>query len=433
MIWNKEMECMDRASMEALQLERLKETVARAYNHIPFYRKSLEEKGVRPEDIQTLADVAKLPFTKKQDLRDNYPYGLFAVPLKDIVRLHASSGTTGKPIVEGYTKNDLDVWSEGLARIAAMATVTNEDVVQIAFGYGLFTGGFGLHYAIEKVGATVVPMSSGNSEKQIMLMRDFGTTVLIATPSYALHLAEVARKMGLDPKKDLKVRVGMFGGEPCSPGMAEAIRDLWGMRVTDNYGLTEVGGPGVSGDCGMSEGQHINEDLFLAEIIDPDTGEVLPYGEEGELVITTLKKEGCPVLRYRTRDITRLMAEPCPCGRTTIRMKKIRGRSDDMLIIKGVNVFPSQIEAVLSEVAGTSMHYQMIVTKQGFSDALEVKVELEPEYFTDDWRKLKAIEQDFLRVLKRVVGIECKITLVSPRTLERTAGKSKRVLDLRDK
>ncbi len=417
--------------MEALQLERLQETVARVYRQVPFYRKALDEKGLRPEDIRSLADVSKLPFTTKQDLRDNYPYGLFALPLKDVVRLHGSSGTTGKPIVVGYTRQDLDDWSELLARIITQATVGSEDVTQIAFGYGLFTGGFGLHYGMEKVGATVVPMSSGNSEKQIMLMQDFGTTALVSTPSYALHLVEVAQKMGIDPKKDLNLRVGLFGGEPCSQGMEAALQELWGIRVTDNYGLTEVGGPGVSGDCGLGEGQHISEDFYLAEIIDPDTCEVLPYGEEGELVITTLRKEACPVLRYRTRDITRLMPEPCACGRTTLRMKKIRGRSDDMLIIKGVNVFPSQIEAVLAEVAAVAMHYQMVVTKEGYSDALEIKVELEPAYFTDDWRQLKEIEKSILRVLKRIVGIECKITLVSPQSLERTAGKAKRVLDLR--
>jgi phenylacetate-CoA ligase len=432
MIWNKERECMERPAIEALQLERLRETVARAYRQIPFYRKALDEKGVSPEDIKTLADVSRLPFTVKQDLRDNYPYGLFALPLRQVVRLHGSSGTTGKPIVVGYTQRDLEDWSELLARVITQATVSAQDITQIAFGYGLFTGGFGLHYGMEKVGATVVPMSSGNSEKQIMLMKDFGVTALVSTPSYALHLAEVAQSMGIDPKKDLNVRVGLFGGEPCSHGMEAALRELWGVRVTDNYGLTEVGGPGVSGDCGLGEGQHISEDFYLAEIIDPDTCEVLPYGEEGELVITTLQKEACPVLRYRTRDITRLMPEPCPCGRTTIRMKKIRGRSDDMLIIKGVNVFPSQIEVVLGEVAAVAMHYQMVVTKEGYSDALEIKVELEPAYFTDDWRKLKEIEKNILRVLKRVVGIECKITLVSPQSLERTAGKAKRVLDLRN-
>jgi phenylacetate-CoA ligase len=432
MIWNKEMECLERPALEALQLERLQKTVARVYQQIPFYRKALDEKGVSPTDIKTLADVSKLPFTVKQDLREHYPYGLFASPLKDVVRIHGSSGTTGKPIVVGYTRQDLDDWSELLARVIAQATVGPEDVTQIAFGYGLFTGGFGLHYGMEKVGATVVPMSSGNSEKQIMLMRDFGVTALVSTPSYALHLAEVAEKMGIDPKKDLKVRVGLFGGEPCSQGMEIALRQLWGMRVTDNYGLTEVGGPGVSGDCGLGEGQHISEDFYLVEIIDPDTCQVLPYGEEGELVITTLQKEACPVLRYRTRDITRLMPEPCACGRTTLRMKKIRGRSDDMLIIKGVNVFPSQIEAVLSEVAAVAMHYQMVVTKDGYTDALEIKVELEPACFTDDWRQLKEIEKNILRVLKRVVGLECKITLVSPQSLERTAGKAKRVLDLRN-
>lgn len=430
MIWDKQHECMDRKALQELQLARLQQTVERVYNKVPFYREAFDKIGVKPEDITSLQDVRKLPFTTKAALRDNYPYGLFAASLKETVRIHASSGTTGKPIVVGYTRNDMETWTNLVARVISMAGVTDEDVTQICFGYGFFTGGFGLHYGMERVGATVVPASSGNTEKQIMLMKDFGTTALVSTPSYALYMAEVAKNMGIDPKS-LPVRVGLFGGEPCTENMSREIQEQWGIKVTDNYGLTEVMGPGVAGECCEEPGMHINEDHFLVEIIDPVTEEPLEYGEEGELVITPLTKEAFPVLRYRTRDITVLNPEPCRCGRTTVRMKKIKGRSDDMLIIKGVNVFPSQIEAVLMQVQETAPHYQIVVSKKGFLDELEIKVELRPEWFTDNYKELLAIEEKIHRYLRKILGIGAKVTLVAPNSLERTTGKAKRVVDLR--
>lgn len=432
MIWDKTGECLDRNSLRQLQLQRLKETVNKVYANVPYYRQAFDEAGVRPGDITTLEDVARLPFTTKAALRDNYPYGLFAVPLKEVVRIHASSGTTGKPIVVGYTRNDMEIWTSMVARIITMAGVTDRDVAQICFGYGFFTGGFGLHYGMERVGATVVPASSGNTEKQIILMQDFGTTALVATPSYALYMAETAQSMGIDPA-GLPLKVGLFGGEPCTENMEREIAARWKIKVTDNYGLTEVLGPGVAGECCQEPGLHINEDHFLVEVIDPDTGKTLDYGEEGELVFTSLTKEAFPIIRYRTRDISVLNPEPCRCGRTTARMRKIKGRTDDMLIIKGVNVFPSQVETVLMEVEGTTPHYEMVVTKQGFLDALEIRVEIRPEWFSDNYREIIGIEQKISRGLQRVLGLEAKVTLVGPNSIERTAGKAKRVLDLRNK
>lgn len=432
MIWDKTCECMERTALRQLQLKRLQDTVQRVYAKVPYYRQAFDEVGVKPEDIKHLEDVSKLPFTTKAALRDNYPYGLFAVPLKEVVRLHASSGTTGKPIVGGYTRNDLETWTNLVARVITQAGVGANDVTQICFGYGFFTGGFGLHYGMERVGATVVPASSGNTEKQINIIRDFGTTALVATPSYALYMAEVAKSMGVDPAS-LGVRTGLFGGEPCSENMAKEINARWGMKVTDNYGLTEVMGPGVAGECKEEPGQHISEDHFLAEIIDPETGVPLPYGQEGELVLTPLTREAFPVIRYRTRDISVLNPEPCKCGRTTVRMRKIKARTDDMLIIKGVNVFPTQVEAVLAEVEGTSPHFQMVVTKQGFLDAMEVRVEIRPEWFSDDYREIVGIANKIEKGLHRVIGLDAKITLVAPNSIERTTGKAKRVIDLRDK
>lgn len=430
MIWDKHYECMDRKALQEIQLVRLKQTVERVYNKVPFYREGFDKIGVKPEDIKSLQDLRKLPFTTKAALRDNYPYGLFAASLKETVRIHASSGTTGKPIVVGYTRNDMETWTNLVARVISMAGVTDEDVTQICFGYGFFTGGFGLHYGMERVGSTVVPASSGNTEKQIMLMKDFGTTALVSTPSYALYMAEVAKSIGIDPKS-LSVRVGLFGGEPCTENMSQEIQNQWGIKVTDNYGLTEVMGPGVAGECCEEPGMHINEDHFLVEIIDPVTEEPLEYGEEGELVITPLTKEAFPVIRYRTRDITVLNPEPCRCGRTTVRMKKIKGRSDDMLIIKGVNVFPSQIESVIMQVQETAPHYQIIVSKKGYLDELEIKVELRPESFTDNYKELIAIEENIHRYLRKILGIGAKVILVAPNSLERTTGKAKRVVDLR--
>lgn len=432
MIWDERHECMDREELRSLQLQRLKETVTRVYNRVPFYRTAMDQAGVKPGDINTLADVTKLPFTDKTALRDNYPYGLFAVPRRDVLRVHASSGTTGKPTVVGYTRGDLETWSELVARIVSMAGVTDEDTVQITFGYGLFTGAFGLHYGLEKVGATIVPASVGNTKRQIMLMQDFGTTALVGTPSYSLHLAETARGMGVDPA-GLGVRVGLFGSEAWTESMRGELERIWNMKATDNYGLSEIMGPGVAGECTMAPGMHINEDHFLVEVIDPETGEQLPCGREGELVITTLTKEALPILRYRTRDITVLTEEKCPCGRTLARMRKVCGRTDDMLIISGVNVFPSQIETVLMNMNGLAPHYQIVVDKKGYLDFMEVQVELTDEMFTGHFRDLEALEEKIKQKIFSVLSINCKVRLLEPRSLARSEGKAKRVIDKRPK
>ncbi|MFZ5596710.1 MAG: phenylacetate--CoA ligase family protein [Bacillota bacterium] len=431
MIWDSKHECMDREELRGLQLERLKKTLGLVYDRVPFYRDLFDSHGVRPTDLKSLEDISKFPFTTKLALRDNYPYGLFAVPMKKVVRLHASSGTTGKPIVVGYTKNDLDTWAGLIARVATAAGVTADDTAQITFGYGLFTGAFGLHYGLEKAGVTIVPSSVGNTEKQIMLMKDFGVTVLVGTPSYALHLAEAAGKMGIGPG-DLKLRVGLFGAEAWSESMRAELERAWGIRATDNYGLSEVMGPGVSGECIEALGMHINEDHFLVEVIDPETGEPRKPGEEGEIVITTLTKEAFPVVRYRTRDITRLSYEPCVCGRTLARMRKVTGRTDDMLIISGVNVFPSQIESVLMEIDGISPHYQIIVTKKGYLDALEVQVEPAENAFTGNFRDLEALEERVRSRLHSVLTIGARVRLVEPFSIERSQGKAKRVIDKRN-
>ncbi|HLV09329.1 MAG TPA: phenylacetate--CoA ligase, partial [Halanaerobiales bacterium] len=373
MIWNEEVECLSRKGIEELQLKRLKGVVNRAYERVPFYRKRFDEIGLKPGDIQSLKDIEKIPFTTKEDLRDNYPYELFAVPLKKIIRVHASSGTTGKPVVVGYTRKDIENWAECVARIIVAAGGREEDVAQIVFGYGLFTGGFGLHYGLEKVGITVVPASSGNSERQLMLLEDFGSTIIVGTPSYALYLSEIAEEMGLDGRH--KLRLGLFGGEGHTEEMRVEIEKRWGIRATENYGLSEVLGPGISGECYCQNGMHISEDHFLPEIIDPDSEKNLDYGERGELVLSTLTKEGIPVLRYRTKDITMLTPEPCECGRTSMRMSKVLGRTDDMLIVKGVNVFPSQIESVLVGMEQIAPHYQIVLKKKGYLDDIEVLVE----------------------------------------------------------
>ena len=431
MIWNKEMECMKRADMEALQLERLKWMVRFCYDRIPLYHKRMEEAGVTPDQIKTLTDIRRIPFTNKADLRDTYPFGLFGAPMKDIVRIHASSGTTGKPTVVGYTKNDLDNWSEMMARIVYGVGANEDTIVQIAFGYGMFTGALGLHYGLERVGAAVVPCSSGNSEKQLMFMRDFKTNCLVATPSYALYLSELAKESGY-PMSDYHLRLGLLGSEGCTPEMRDQIEKNWGMFVTDNYGLSETGGPGMSGECMERDGLHINEDFYLCEIIDPNTGEVLEPGSTGELVVTTLTKEGIPMLRYRTKDITRLHYEPCACGRTHVRMDKVMGRTDDMLIIKGVNVFPSQIESVLVGMENVGPHYQLVVRKRNYLDTLEVKVELVDASLLESFGELQALQKKIHDRLKSVLGLETKVTLVSPKSLERFQGKAKRVLDLRN-
>lgn len=431
MFWSKS-ETLSRSEIEAIQLDRLKWQVAYAYEKVPFYKKSMDAAGVRPEHIMKLSDISKIPFTVKTDLRDNYPTGLFAVPNQDIVRFHSSSGTTGKPIIVGYTRNDMENWTECCARMCTAAGVTQDDIAQVAFGYGLFTGGFGLHYGLERVGASVLPISSGNSERQIMFMKDLKTTVLIATPSYVLHLAEIMADMGVT-KDDIFLKTGMFGGEGHTPEMRTQIEDRLGINDTQNYGLTELCGPGLSYECLNHTGMHINEDFFLAEIIDPVTGEVLPEGSEGELVISTLTKEGIPMLRYRTKDITTLSYDQCNCGRTFARMDLVRGRSDDMMVIRGVNVFPSQVEAVLMGMEGIGQHYQLIVTTEKYMDKMEVQVELHDGSILDSYSNLEKLANEIRHKIRTVLQIDVKVTLLNPKTLERTAGKSHRVVDRRGK
>ena len=430
-IWNKRQECMPQEDMKKLQFARLQNVIHTVYNKVPAYRQLFDEHGVKPADLRTLADLSQFPFTTKVFLRDQYPYGLFAVPMKKVVRLHASSGTTGKPTVVGYTAKDLALWSELVARLAVQAGVTASDIAQVTFGYGLFTGAFGLHYGLEKVGATIVPASAGNSEKQLMLMQDFRSTVLIGTPSYSLHLADVARHMGLDPRS-FGLRLGLFGSEVWSEQLRDKLEEAWGITATDNYGLSEIIGPGVAGECRCSRGwMHISEDHFLAEVINPETEEPVGPGEEGELVITTLSKEAMPLIRYRTRDLTTLDREHCRCGRTTARMAKVKGRSDDMLIVSGVNVFPSQIESVLMQIGELMPYYQIVLAKKGHIDTLEIQVELSPEAFDDDWRKLEQLEMRVQAKLHSVLSINPKIKLLKPWSLERKEGKAVRVVDLR--
>ena len=430
MIWSKE-ETLPREQIERLQLERLQETVHRVYAKVPAYAKKMDDAGVSPEDVKTLADLAKLPFVTKQDMRDNYPFGLFAVDRDSLVRIHASSGTTGKPTVVGYTAEDLRTWTECVSRIACMGGASSTDVAQICFGYGMFTGALGLHYGLENIGAAIVPSSTGNSQKQIMYMQDFETSLLVATPSYALRLAEVANEMGVDPAKDLKVKIALVGSELLTDAMREEMHKVWGkdILITSNYGMSELMGPGVSGECLEHCGMHINEDYFIPEIIDPNTGEVLPAGEQGELVITCIKKEGLPLIRYRTKDITRLFYEKCKCGRTFCRMENLSGRSDDMLKIRGVNVFPSQIEEVILSVEELGPHYEIILEREGYLDKLTVKVEL--AHSTDSFSELERITGEVKNKLKIILGLDAKIKLESPNTLQRFEGKAKRVKDLR--
>ncbi len=432
MIWAKE-ETLSRAELEALQLQRLKETIAYVYANVPIYRAKMEAIDMKPENITSLVDLKKLPFTVKQDFRDTYPFGMFAVAQKEVVRIHASSGTTGKPTVVGYTKKDLETWTNNVTRIACMGGATPDDVAQICFGYGMFTGALGLHYGLENLGASVCPSSSGNTKKQIMFMQDFGTTLLVATPSYALHIAEVALSMGIDPKKDLKVKIGLFGGEGMTEAMRDEMRRLWGedFLCTQNYGMSELCGPGVSGECEQLNGMHMNEDYFIPEIINPETGEVLPPGEKGELVITCLCKDAIPLIRYRTRDISMLMYEPCKCGRTTVRMHNLFGRTDDMLVIRGVNVFPSQIEDVMLKVNEIGPHYEITVDRINHLDIMEIKVELVDESLLDSYSALASLEKKIKSQLKEVLGLDAGIKLVSPGSLQRFEGKAKRVTDLR--
>ena len=430
MIWQKEAECMARPELEALQLKRLQDTLQRVATKVPFYRNTFRERNLDVAQVTSLDHLRDFPFTMKQDLRDNYPYGLFAVPLRDVVRVHSSSGTTGMATVVGYSRRDIETWSDLTGRILCNAGVTPDDVVQIAFGYGLFTGGFGLHYGAERVGASVIPISSGNTKRQIQIMKDFKTTALVCTPSYALKMADVMMDMGINPS-GLSLRYGLFGGEPWSEGMRNEINERLGIIATDNYGLSEIMGPGVAGECQQCNGLHINEDHFLVEVLNPETLEPVAPGEVGELVITTLTKEAFPVIRYRTRDLTRLMPDPCPCGRTLNRMHRVMGRTDDMLIIKGVNVFPTQIETVLFDIEGTEPHYRLIVDRENNEDKLTVMVEVVESIFFDAMKKQRTLVDTIKKRLAAEVGVGVDVKLVEERTLERFEGKGARVIDNR--
>ena len=430
-MFSPEIETINRKKLRELQLERLRHIVAYAYDNVPMYKKRFDEIGLKPSHIRTLKDIEFIPYTTKDDLRDNYPFGLFAVPMKKIVRLHASSGTTGKPVVGGYTRADLDNWSDCIARLLVMAGATEEDIFHVAFGYGLFTGGFGLHYGIEKLGAAVVPVSSGNTERQLMLMKDFGATALVATPSYAMYLAETAKREGI--LGDLKVRLVCMGAEASTPEMHTALQEMLGAFPTENYGLTEVGGPGVAGECREKAGMHINEDMFYAEIVDTERNRVLGEGEKGEMVITTLTKEGMPVLRYRTKDITSVTYEPCKCGRTLARMARVVGRTDDMLIIRGVNVFPSQIESVLMGMKELGKTYEIVVDRVNYMDTLEVRVEVDDAGLLTDYSKLEELVAKIRHALRVVLQLDVKVRLVEPFSIKRAEGKVKRVIDLRKK
>src|SRR5512133_2675284 len=429
-IWNRHFECMDRSELKHVQDERLRETVERVYFNVPYYRHKMQQAGLGPESIKSTDDLKKLPFTTKSDLRDNYPFGLFAVPMSEIVRVHASSGTTGKPTVVGYTRNDISTWSEVMARTLTAAGANRNDFIQIAYGYGLFTGGLGLHYGGEKIGASVIPISGGNTSRQIQLMHDFGSTVLACTPSYALFLAEAISESGIS-RDALKLRVGVFGAEPWTENMRKEIESKLKILAIDIYGLSEVIGPGVASECPEQEGLHINEDHFYPEIIDPETLLPLPEGSIGELVFTTLTKEGLPLIRYRTRDLTRLYYGTCKCGRTMVRMEKCLGRSDDMLIIRGVNLFPSQVESVLLEMSEIKPHYLLIVDRVNNLDTLELKVEVDEAFFQDKISQLESLRQKLQLNLENSQGLTIKVTLVEPKMIERSEGKSRRVLDKR--
>jgi phenylacetate-CoA ligase len=431
MIWNEDFETLPREALQALQSKRLRELVERLYTTVPFTKKRFDEKGLKPSDIKGIGDLHKIPFTYKTDLRDNYPFGLFAVPMEQVVRIHASSGTTGKMTVVGYTKKDIDTWSELMARSLTCGGTSSRDVIHNAYGYGLFTGGLGVHYGAERIGASVIPISGGNSKRQLTIMQDFGSTVLTCTPSYALNMAEVAGEIGVDFKK-LKLRVGIFGAEPWSNSMRREIEAKLNLTALDIYGLSEIMGPGVSNECiEAKNGLHVFEDHFIPEIIDPESGEVLPEGSKGELVFTTLTKEAFPLLRYRTRDISSLNYEVCACGRTMVRMERVSGRSDDMLIIRGVNVFPSQIVSVLMQVEGVEPHYQIIVTRQASLDNLEVQVEVSERFFSDEVRKMEALAKKIKAEIQSVLGISVTVRLVEPKSIERSEGKAKRVIDKR--
>ena len=424
-------ETMPREDLEAIQLRRLRTTVERVYANVPFYRKQLDEAGITPNDIQTLDDLKRIPFTTKQDLRDNYPFGMFAAPMNNVVRIHASSGTTGSATVVGYTARDISTWADLMARSLCAGGATREDIIHNSYGYGLFTGGLGVHYGAEKLGASVIPMSGGNSKRQIDIMRDFGPTILTATPSYALHLAEVAEEVGVS-FKDLRFKYGIFGAEPWSENMREEIERKLDLTAVDIYGLSEVMGPGVAMECHEAKnGLHVFEDHFLPEIIDPETREILPHGETGELVFTSLTKEAFPVIRYRTRDVTSLNPEPCICGRTHLRMNRVSGRSDDMLIIRGVNVFPSQIESVIMQMGKVEPHYQLVVDREGSLDTLTVVVEVSEQMFSDEVKRLQNLERKISKDIKDYLGVSAKVRLAEPKTIARSQGKAIRVIDNR--
>lgn len=430
-IWNKEAECMDRGKLKELQLARLQETVRACYENVPLYRKRFDEIGLKPEHIKRLEDIKEIPYTTAQDLRDNYPFGMFALPKKDVVRVHGSSGTTGKPKIAGYTKRDLDVWTEVVTRMICAAGGTSDDVAQVALGYGLFTGGLGLHYGLENLGALVVPLSSGNTERQLMLMQDFESTILLSTPSYALYLADEIEKRNIDKSK-IKLRLALFGGEGHTEAMRKKIEGQLGLLATENYGLSEIGGPGYSGECYKQRGMHIAEDHYFSEIIDADTLKPLPMGDKGELVVTSLTRQAFPLLRYRSRDITWLNDEPCTCGRTSMRMAKVQGRTDDMLVIRGVNVYPSQIEQVVMSVKEIKPFYEIVVTRENYMDRIEVRVELKDASYLEDFRRLEDLRKRISHDLRTTLNINAEVSLVSSGVLPRFEGKGKRVRDLRE-
>lgn len=430
MIWNK-IESARREEIESVQLVRLKDTVERVFTLTPFYKEKFHEMGITPKDISSLDDIKKLPFTTKKDLRAHYPFGLFTVPMSEVVRVHSSSGTTGKPTVVGYTQSDMDVWDEVMARVYTMAGGTSEDIVHNGYGYGLFTGGLGFHNGAEKIGATIIPASGGMTDRQLMLMRDFGATILSATPTFSLHMAEVAKKAGPDYLKDYKLKAGIFGAEPTSSGLKKEVAEAWGIDYHEVYGLSEIIGPGVACSCKKSELLHVFEDHFFFEIIDPETGEEMPEGERGELVITPLSKQALPLLRYRTGDITSITKEPCKCGRTMLRMESIVGRADDMLIISGVNVYPSQIEHVIANTEGVTLNYQIIADKKGHLDKLEIKVEVSDDIMTDSVAEMEKIKKDIQHALLNNLYINANVVLVQPRSIERSMGKAVRIIDKR--
>jgi len=431
MIYNMDFETLPREALEAIQLRRLQETLSRVYATVPFYRDNFDSAGIQPKDIKSLDDLKRIPFTTKQDLRDNYPFGMFAVPMENVVRIHASSGTTGRPTVVGYTARDIETWSRLMARSLCAAGANPEDIIHNAYGYGLFTGGLGVHYGAERLGASVIPISGGNTKRQVIIMQDFGPTLITCTPSYALHLVEVAGEMGVD-FKDLKFKAGIFGAEPWSENMRQEIEEKLNLKAMDIYGLSEVIGPGVSIECVEAQnGLHVFEDHFIPEIINPETGDVLPMGETGELVFTSITKEAFPVIRYRTRDITSLNPDPCICGRTHVRMNRVTGRSDDMLIIRGVNVFPSQIESVLMDMKDIEPHYQLVVDRINNLDMLTVMVEVGQEVFSDEIKVLQNLEKQITHNIKETIGVSTKVKLVEPKTIARSEGKAQRVIDNR--